>query len=1144
MTPRFLLLALLALALLPLRALSAGAQPVEKSPEAPALQKQIEALLTAWVKQDFAGMEAVWSSRSTHWQPFRKNQERFYQDRHLVSLETLRFRGSVAEGKALLRVITRVTWESPLTLEKQTEPVVWNLYWEKEAGAWKILEFEDCSVTLWIAFNRAQTDEERAEVWRKDPEAANVWVVRQFGYAAEALAGQGEWEPAARASSLQREAARLLGDGRVIADSHASSGSIAFMKADYEAALRFWQDAETAFRAAGEPVGAARMQMNQGVALEGQGLYGRAMELTDQGFEALKRAGDPLPLATGYLNQGVLLFRLNRYGQALERLQKCVSLCQELKWEWGAAKALVTIAAIREMGGDYDAARQINEECLAVVRRFKQPREELATLNNLVIVYRDQGDHSRSARTGEEALKLARERHDAAMEATIATNLAGTYKELGRYGDAIRLLDAALAAFSRQGATPGTISTLTTLGVLYDLTEQTDAMLRSYQQALELSRKIGDHRAEASVQLGFANYHLLKGESRKANQALLAAVEAADAIQDLEAMLATRSAVAFLLNRAGNQELAIKTAEGVLQLARQARNRGRQAQALYIIGRAESALGKPDAALPHLQEAVTLAEGTGDRKQAMHARWHLGLVLDQLRRPKEALATYVKAAELLEAVRLDTQEQTLQGSFLAQWASYYHTLVGAYLKAGSPEQAFAAAERAKGRGLVDLLARGKVVIAGRLPAEERSAELKLQVQLTSYSTELERAQALTTDQRLALQEKLEKARADYEEFRRRLFLRHQELQVQRGEFTPATPAQVGQKLLARNPGACVLSYVSALDETLIFALTAGPRPGVPAQVTVFRVPVKLGELRDQAEQLRALCSQPGGAYQPAAKKLFSLLITPGAKLLAGKTHLVIVPDSALPPMPFQALLDGQGKHLAERFSVSYAPSVTALLAMGDLKERRTREKAAVPLLAVGRPQFTADADLPATETEVKRIGVLAGPRAKVVTGKDASEARVRAEIGSARFVHLATHGKLNEAAPMYSGLALTRGPEDDGLLEARELLDLDLKAEMVVLSACETALGKQVRGEGVLGLTWALFVAGAPTTVVTQWQVEDTSTGALMGSFYKALLQPARGTAAPTKAEALRRAQLALMRDGKHAHPYYWAPFVVAGDWR
>jgi len=146
-------------------------------------------------------------------------------------------------------------------------------------------------------------------------------------------------------------------------------------------------------------------------------------------------------------------------------------------------------------------------------------------------------------------------------------------------------------------------------------------------------------------------------------------------------------------------------------------------------------------------------------------------------------------------------------------------------------------------------------------------------------------------------------------------------------------------------------------------------------------------------------------------------------------------------------------------------------------------------------------------------------------------------MGLAKRILFATHGMYNDTAPMYSYLVLTRDERNDGCLYAREIADLDLRADLVVLSACGTARGRQVEGEGIVGLTWSLLVAGAPASVVTQWQASDESTGALMAAFFANL-------GGKSKAEALRLAQKAIREDGKHGHPYYWAPFVLVGDWR
>jgi CHAT domain-containing protein len=171
-------------------------------------------------------------------------------------------------------------------------------------------------------------------------------------------------------------------------------------------------------------------------------------------------------------------------------------------------------------------------------------------------------------------------------------------------------------------------------------------------------------------------------------------------------------------------------------------------------------------------------------------------------------------------------------------------------------------------------------------------------------------------------------------------------------------------------------------------------------------------------------------------------------------------------------------------------------------------------------------------------------RSKVYVGAAAREDRLKAEAGQARILHFATHGVLNNAAPLYSYLALAQGDKnEDGLLEAWELMQLDLKADLAVLSACETARGRTSAGEGVIGLTWALFVAGTPATVVSQWEVESASTRDLMLGFHRRLQAP-RAAGKLTKAESLRRAALRLMKNPETNHPFYWAGFVLVGDGR
>ncbi len=252
------------------------------------------------------------------------------------------------------------------------------------------------------------------------------------------------------------------------------------------------------------------------------------------------------------------------------------------------------------------------------------------------------------------------------------------------------------------------------------------------------------------------------------------------------------------------------------------------------------------------------------------------------------------------------------------------------------------------------------------------------------------------------------------------------------------------------------------------------------------------------------------------------------------------------------------RYVVEDHAISYVPSLTVLREMVKDRGRRAKDESGAPtLLAFGNPALGGQsgkliksvwrgeelAPLPEAERQVKELGRLYGlKQSKVYTGDEASEGRIKAEAGKYRIVHLAAHGILNDANPMYSQIILAQvgrsvGGDDDGLLEAWEIMKLDLNADMVVLSACETGRGRVGAGEGVIGLSWALFVAGSPATVVSQWKVASAGTTELMVEFYRKCaprtLPPRRMHVAQArrlsmnKAEALRRASLKLLRSEK-----------------
>jgi CHAT domain-containing protein len=291
-----------------------------------------------------------------------------------------------------------------------------------------------------------------------------------------------------------------------------------------------------------------------------------------------------------------------------------------------------------------------------------------------------------------------------------------------------------------------------------------------------------------------------------------------------------------------------------------------------------------------------------------------------------------------------------------------------------------------------------------------------------------------------------------------------------------------------------------------------------------------------------------------SRQLFDLLIAPAADQLATKKVLCILPDGALWDLPFQALRTRTDEYLLEGYAIYYAPS---LIVLKELSARaKTMNRIQDLLLAFGNPLLTNEVasnvkamyrgesfgPLPEAESEVKALEEIWRPgERKVFIGAQAQKKVFKDIASQYALIHLATHGILDDSNPLYSRLLMARSgsdPDDDGLLEAREIMQLRLNAKLVVLSACQTAEGRIGVGEGMVGMSWAFLIAGVPTLVASQWKVDSANTAILMINFHKRL----KLQTGSTTADALRQAALEVMKDPCYRHPFFWAGFVMIGD--
>jgi CHAT domain-containing protein len=744
--------------------------------------------------------------------------------------------------------------------------------------------------------------------------------------------------------------------------------------------------------------------------------------------------------------------------------------------------------------------------------------------------------------------------------ATVLTNMGEVNLLQGDYAQALERYQKGLSIFESIGYKDGIAGALDSIGSVHNLQGDYAQAVEYYQKSMATKESLGDKAGIARSLNNIGGAHRSQGDFARALERFRKSLEMSESLGDKTAIANSLGNLGALYFDQAEYAQALTYYQKSLAMWESTRDKKGIADSLCKIGDVYEKQGRRSQALDFSERATVLARQISAADTLRRARFNSGVVyraLNQFAKARQAFGEAIATTEALRA-QIAGGEQERQRYFESK-VSPYHAMVDLLIAEDHPAEALTFAERAKARVLLDVLQSGRVNGAKAMTGEEQEQERKLNSRLVSFNTQIYRETARPQPDQARLTElnaQLQKARLDFEAFQTNLYAAHPELKSQRGEAQPLSPEEAAA--LLPDAKSALLEYVVADDKTFLFVITKAAGK-TEAEVRAYTSPIKRAELTSQIESFRRQLAGRDLGFRASAAKLYELLLKPAQTQLAGKTNLVIVPDDKLWEAPFQALLTGSRRFLMEEAAVAYAPSLT-VLREATKRRRRDSDAASANLLALGNPAIGQETighatltlrggkldPLPEAEQEVKALGQLySAERSKVYIGAEASEDRVKAEAGQARILHFATHGTLNNASPMYSYLALAQGGKnEDGLLEAWELMQMDLHADLAVLSACETARGHYGAGEGMIGLTWALFVAGVPSTVVSQWKVESASTRDLMLNFHRQLRAPAAAKAKVTMAEALRQAALNVMKNPETSHPFYWAGFVLVGAGR
>jgi CHAT domain-containing protein/Tfp pilus assembly protein PilF len=685
-----------------------------------------------------------------------------------------------------------------------------------------------------------------------------------------------------------------------------------------------------------------------------------------------------------------------------------------------------------------------------------------------------------------------------------------------------------------------------------------EAYLRRTLGILEAQAPDSPRVASCLINLGGVH------EDREQRERALSYYRRAEAINERIApdgteMAITLANLASVTAAAGDTKGAAKLYERVLAIRRKRAPRSLEiAKTLGALGRLALAQKDPARAVRLHTEALALQRRLAPNSAAeAESLYQLGTVLRHQGRRREALARWTEAIRALEAQRSRSSVSApTRGTLGARYASLFADAVELAVELGERERAFHLLERSRARGFLAMLAERDLSFA---TADAPAALLREQRETDrAYDTAQERLARLqpgrddaAIDKELAQMEELRHRRAQTAAEVRRTSPRLASLQE------PEPLDLVGARQ-ALDPGTCLLSYSVGADRTMLFVVkgTASSRPALEVVVLPFGRKV----LQQRVAAFRGLIERgrETGAPEPAlatqGRRLFDDLIGPAGTALAGARRLLIVPDGPLHALPFAALVMGEGpRYLIDAWPLHVTASATVY---AELKKRGppAARTDGLTLLAFGDPRYGDGqelppdlessvlaraerlAALPATRAEVAAIAALYPGTSRTYVGDAATEARAKAEMPRARLIHIAGHGLLDARFPLDSALALARDDGDNGLLQAWEVIEIvRIDADLVTLSACETGLGRDMGGEGLVGLTRAFQHAGARSVLASQWKVSDRSTALLMERFYRGL------QGGLSKDAALRAAQIEMRGNPAYAHPYHWAAFQLVG---
>lgn len=970
---------------------------------------------------------------------------------------------------------------------------------------------------------------------------------------------------------------------------------------DYQQAITLFEQAIEAARASGNRAAEWKAIGNLGGTFYLLGQYDQATTYSEQALTIARDAQDRAGEASALGNLGNIYNATSAYAQAKDMYEQVLTIARELKNRRDESLALGNLGQVYDNLGDYPRAIEYLEQSLAMKRELGDRYGEVHTLANLGNVALDLAQYPKATEYYEQALVLARELSDRPDEGAILDNLGGVARHLGQYDQALEYHVQALSIQRAIQDRDGEKNTLNNIGAVYYDLGQMDRAAKFYTDALTLSRDVKDRQGEATI---LHNLGLLFADQKDFPQAITYYEQALTLAQEIgdrpgEGDILINLGVVYMAMQDDQRAAAMYTQ--ALTIKRELGDHYGEGRALTNLGLIYYTAGRYQDAGDAFQKSLDIHAALGVPDSVWRAQRGLASVSAALQQPETAITQYEQALATIETLRAGLRVQGDKIFYMQDKLYVYDEMIDLLYSLhqnqpdkGYDRKALEIFERKQGRVFLEQIGKSGARRFAGLPETiaQQESELNDQFDQTRAQLAAERAKPLTDQDRDALQ--------TLEQREKTLLADQAALQTQiKTEYPnyyqlkypqPVTLEELQTTVL--QPDELLLIYGVTRDRTFAWMVS-------PDEVQMFTVPFNEADLTKHVIEIRqALAGEFGAARGIAVKdktaperpktrpfaevsyRLYQALIPEVIRPLLDEQHrLQIVPTSALYALPFEMLLSrpasspAEAHYFVEDIPINYLSSASLLKTLRDAKIWR-KTTAQHPLLAFADPVYDAQAQgsvrgldtlrvetyntlmrggftrLPETADEVKAIATVLGASEQsepVQLREQANREKLmqlnaEQRLDDYEYLVFATHGILPGDIDRVAQPALVLSyPEQGGLLTMSDVFQLQLNAKLVSLSACNTGMGVNVDGEGVLGLTRAFMYAGTSTIAVTLWSVESLSAKELDIGLFEAL------KAGESPAQALRTIKLRMLRGEKgelYRHPYFWAPFVLFGDGR